>query len=427
MKIAHLSQSDIKGGAHIAAYRLYRALQESEIENQFFVKDKYTDNDSVISLNDPKKAFGIFRKWYKFLLNDRGLLRIYKHRDSSTWNPGLYSQCQGILQAEGIQSADLISLYWVCKGFLSIFTIRSLLKMGKPIVWRLSDMWPFTGGCHYSGKCTAYEDQCGQCPELGSGFERDLSRVGWWLKKRCWSSYKDSFTIVCPSNWIAQCASRSSLFKGMRIEVIHTGVDTNIFRPIDKVMAREILGLPQDRLLVLFGAMATKSKRKGGLYLKEAIKILKKKENLSCFESVVFGTWSFQYKAEMEGPVHVLGKFSNELSLPLIYSACDVFVSPSTEENLPNTVLEAMACGTPCVAFDVGGLPDVVTHLTDGYLARPLDVKDLAAGIEVVLSWVSSASTTGEVPKLVRKKIMDSFSMSDAVSKYVSLYRNLLK
>ena len=193
-----------------------------------------------------------------------------------------------------IRQADAVTLYWICDGMLGIKTIGKLLRLKKPLIWRLSDMWPFTGGCHYSTTCDRYEINCGKCPQLGSTMEYDLSR---WVfnRKKNWWKVQDlsSLIVVCPSKWIAQCAKKSLLFRDIRIKVIPTGVDTNIFKPVDKSLARKMLNLPQDKSLILFGAdKVFKTIRKGGHLLSDTLAELSKRfSNMeNNVEIVVFGT-----------------------------------------------------------------------------------------------------------------------------------------
>ena len=225
--------------------------------------------------------------------------------------------------------------------------------------------------------------------------EYDLSR---WVfnRKKNWWKVQDlsSLIVVCPSKWIAQCAKKSLLFRDIRIKVIPTGVDTNIFKPVDKSLARKMLNLPQDKSLILFGAdKVFKTIRKGGHLLSDTLAELSKRfSNMeNNVEIVVFGTWREFDDWSLPFRVHPLGRFINDISLPVVYSACDVFVSASTEDNLPNTVIEALACGIPSVAFNVGGLPELIDHRSNGYLAQPFDVKDLAEGIFWVIQEISNS------------------------------------
>ncbi|MFC1704688.1 glycosyltransferase [Candidatus Omnitrophota bacterium] len=291
------------------------------------------------------------------------------------------------------------------------------------MVWRFSDMWPFTGGCHYAGVCKGYEQQCGRCPQLGSERSTDLSYKVLQRKKRSWKS--SSLTIATPSKWLAACARHSSLFRDARIEVMPNGVDTHTYRPIPKGQARSLLNLPQDKPLLLFGAVNPFSDaRKGYRYLESALQILKETMKSSLPDLVVFGSWQKPMQKMWPSQVHTMGYLHDEISKALIYSACDVFVAPYMEENFPNTILEAMSCGLPCAAFNIGGIPDMVEHKHTGYLAQPFESTDLAHGINWVLS---DSARMKSLSRAVRKKVENEFSLDLEAQRYIKLYEKLLK
>ena len=303
-------------------------------------------------------------------------------------------------------------------GFLNIKEIGRILSLDKPIVWRLSDMWPFTGGCHYSNGCEKYMSKCVRCPQLDYSAKFDLAKS--IFKKKLKRFDTKNLTVVAPSKWIAQSAAKSFLFKTARIEIIPTGVDIKIFKPIDKDIARELLNLPKDKTLILSGAIGGfKNKRKGGEFLLDALRIIEK--DRKDIDLVHFGSElvPYQFKKIKTWPQ---GHVSDDLILAIIYSACDVFVAPSVEENLANTVLESISCGTPVVCFDIGGMPDAILHLKNGYLAKPFDVKDLSEGI----SWIINNDNKNELKRTARQVAESKFSNEKSTIKYIELYRNLI-
>jgi glycosyltransferase involved in cell wall biosynthesis len=229
-----------------------------------------------------------------------------------------------------------------------------------------------------------YTNSCGACPQLHSNKEKDLSRWIWQCKAKAWQNL--NLTIVSPSHCLAKCAASSSLLKDSRIEVIPNGLDTKQYKPIQKSIARSIIGLPEDKQLVLFGAMsATSDPRKGFNLLQSALQNLSQSGWGERVELVVFGASQPKNPTELDFKSHYLGRLNDDISLSLVYAAADVFIAPSVQDNLPNTVMESLACGTPCVAFDIGGMCDMIEHQKNGYLAKPLDVDDLARGIAWVL------------------------------------------
>ena len=271
---------------------------------------------------------------------------------------------------------DIINLHRICGGYLQIET---LAKFNKPIVWTLHDMWAFTGGCHYSQECARYTKSCGSCPQLDSNRDWDLSRWVWQRKAKAWQDL--NLTIVTPSQWLAKCARVSSLFQDLPIKVIPNGIDTTKYKPIAQSLARELLNLPQDKQLVLFGAMnATSDRRKGFHFLQPALQYLSQSGWQEKLEIVIFGASEPINPPNLGFKCHYLGRLNDDISLALAYNASDVMIVPSLEDNLPNTVMEAIACGTPCVTFNIGGMPDMIEHQKNGYLAVPFQIEDLAGG-----------------------------------------------
>jgi glycosyltransferase involved in cell wall biosynthesis len=290
------------------------------------------------------------------------------------------------------------------------------------MVWTLHDMWPFTGGCHYDDGCGQFKDRCGKCPKLTSDREYDLSRWVWARKNKHWNAVP--LTIVSPSNWLADSAKRSSLFKNKTITVIPNGVDTTIYKPIEKRSARRILGLPETGRFILFGAMnSTSDFRKGFHLLLPALRALADADLSMNTELLVFGGTIADNAIDCGFPVRSLGFFQDDVSLALLYSAADVFVAPSLQENLANTVMEAMACGTPCVAFRVGGMPDMIDHMGTGYLCEPHSVEDLTYGIRWVLE---GEERMHHLSGCSRDRAASKFNLESISLQYKSVYNALL-
>jgi glycosyltransferase involved in cell wall biosynthesis len=318
---------------------------------------------------------------------------------------------------------DVINLHWICRGYLQVET---LAKFNKPLLWTFHDMWGFTGGCNYSEGCDRYQQSCGNCPQLSSDRTLDLSRWTWQRKAKAWKNL--NLAIATPSQWLAKVTQSSALFKNVlpevRVEVIPNGIDTEIYRPFDKKIAREILRLPQDKQLVLFGAIsATSDRRKGFHLLQSALQNLSQSKWQDRIELVVFGSTQPNDAPNLGFPSHYLGKFSDDISLALIYSAADVFVAPSLEDNLPNTVLEAIACGTPCVAFSIGGMPDLIEHEQNGYIASAFAVEDLSQGIAWVLE---NPERYQKLSNYARDKAIKEFTQELQARRYSSLFEQMV-
>ena len=412
MKILLLNTNDISGGAAIAAYRLLKGLQQNSVQAQMLVQSKKSDDFSII---------GPTTKWQKAFTRLRPILdsfpvKLYKNRKKNLFSPAVLTD--NIYKKINKINPDIIHLHWIAGGFVKI---ESLVRIDKPIVWTLHDMWAFTGGCHYDEECGEYINNCGHCPLLNSNKQNDLSYRIWKRKKISWGNL--NLTIVTSSSWLGECAKRSSLFNEKRVEVIPCGLDLNRFKPIEKNIARDILNLPKDKKYILFGAISALSdKRKGFLLLKEALKKLTLKENKD-YELIIFGSSKPREEENLGFKTHYLGYLNDEISLTLVYSAADVMIAPSIQDNLPNTVMESLACGTPVVAFGIGGIPDMIEHQKNGYLAKPFETEDLAYGIKWVLE---DTNRWKKLSENAREKVEKEFNVVKVAKRYTDLYKDVL-
>ena len=414
MKILHLSFSDISGGADRAAYRLHLGLLKEGVESKMFVWRKKSDSDTVVT---PANTLQKLNAFFSPRL-ERDLKRIRVGKTTSLFSPAILPGANMVPQLASTP-ADIVNLHWICGGLLSI---EELQKINKPIIWTIHDMWAFTGGCHYADECQKYQQRCGNCPVLSKSGSHDLSRRVFDRKVK---TYKDlNLTIAAPSHWIAECARKSTLFRNTKIELIHYGLDLDTFRPTsNKRQAREKLNLPEDRMLILFGAMDTiDDPRKGFDLLLSGLKFLprhwKKKVDL-----VVFGssrTGDTQYSGFS---THFMGQINDDHKLALLYSTASLMIAPSRQDNLPNTVLESLACGTPVVGFDIGGMPDMIEEEKSGYLARAFDTEDLARGIRIILE---RQSQNDKMSRASRTRAEENFSIETMTKNYLSLYKSVL-
>lgn len=417
MKVLLLSTYDSDGGAAKASSRILNEVIKNDIDASMLVRTKRTDNKNVITLNSK------FRKVIDFLTPflDHLPLKLYKNRKLHFWNVGWLWNI-GLLQKINIINAEIIQLHWISEGFVPI---RLLSKLKKPIIWRLSDSWAFTGGCHVPFDCTHYERGCGNCPQLKSGKENDLSRVTWKRKYRHWEHC--NITIVAPSNWMADCVRKSALFKNRSVKVIFPGIDTKLFRPQDKEQVKTILNLDQKKRYIVFGAIkATDDINKGFKLLSEALTLLKERTpNADEIEILVLGS------SEPIEPVYLgfkcsyLGRINDEITLSLYYSVAEVFVLPSLKDNSPNTVIESLSCGVPVVAFAACGALDMVDHNINGYLAKAYSVADLCNGLDYIMNIVSKENYE-QMAVNARKKILDNFDIEIIGKKYSELYKEIL-
>ena len=412
MKVLHISKSEANGGAARAAYRLHRAIIDLGVDSQMLVLDKLSDDRTVISSsNKLGKGWGKIRPTLDLLP-----LQLYRNRERVPYSPHWLPSkiCQ---QVESI-NPDLINLHWV-GGY---FPVEAIAKFNRPIVWTLHDMWAFTGGCHYSQGCDRYTKSCGNCPILHSDREFDLSRWLWQRKAKSWA--KANLTIATPSRWLADLARTSSLLQNLRVEVVHNGIDTDVYRPLGQQQARDWLGLPQDKKIVLFGAVsATSDRRKGFHLLVPTLQQLEQQEEKP-IELVVFGSSLPEPTPDFGLPVRYVGRLYDDVSLALLYCAADVFVAPSVEDNLPNTVVEALACGTPCAAFKIGGMSDLIEHQQNGYLASPYQTEDLARGITWLLA---DRDRWQELSAAAVQTVQQKFTVEQQATNYLQIYQELLR
>lgn len=405
--ILHLSTSDVEGGAARAAYRLHQGLQKLDASSRMLVRARQSRDEAVIAegsiltkLGPPLSSFP---------------LRRYPQRERTMFSAQWFYDA--IAPKVKQLNPDIIHLHWICNGFVQIET---LAKFNQPLVWTLHDMWTFTGGCHYAQDCLGYEKSCGSCPQLKSNSERDLSDQTWKRKAKAWQDL--NLTIVSPSKWLAQCARNSSLLQNVRVEVIPHGLNLQKYQPVDRAVARSILHLPQDKQLILFGAVSsTNDRRKGFALLSAALQHLKQLDR--DWELVVFGPANANHLQDLGFRVHHLGQFHDDIALSLVYSAADVTVVSSTQEAFGQVASESLACATPVVAFSATGLLDIVEHKQNGYLAEPFAVEDLARGIAWILE---DGDRHQRLSTAARHKAEREFSLSTQAKRYLSLFEELL-
>jgi glycosyltransferase involved in cell wall biosynthesis len=413
MKILIVNTFDILGGAARAAYRLHRSLLSAGIDSKMLVQTKKSDDYTVIPVYGSSKIGKVFSLIRPTL--DQIPLNFYKNRIKTPFSPAWLPFSKVIEKINEI-NPDVVHLHWIAG---SMIKIEDLAKINKPIIWTLHDNWAFTGGCHIKWSCERYTNSCGACPVLGSNKEYDLSKKGWIRKNKVFK--KINMVIVSPSKWLYDCSKKSSLLKDKMHKVIPNPIDVDLFKPVDKSISRKIWNLSQDKKLIAFGAVsATSDINKGFKELSEALYKIADKKNI---ELVVFGSSEPKNPPDFGFKTHYLGHLHDDISLTILYNAVDVVVVPSLQENLSNTIMESLACGTPVVAFNVGGNSDMIEHLKNGYLAKPFDIDDLRNGIE----WVLNTPNYNELCKNAREKVLREFDSMIIAKKYIELYEEVLE
>lgn len=414
MKSLLVNTFDIRGGAARAAYRLHNGLRMIGLDSQMLVQEKTSDDWTVIA---PENLIQMGIAKTRATI-DALPLRFYRQFDNygrffPQWLPDL------LLKKVNQIKPDIINLHWISGGFVQVETLS---KFKQPLVWTLHDMWAFTGGCHSSQECDRYLSNCGNCPQLNSKQDQDLSRWVWQRKIKAWKSL--DLTIITPSHWLAEQARKSSILGDRPIHIIPHGLDTKFYRPLESRLARDLLNLPQDKYLVLFGAMRANSDfNKGWQFLQPTLQTLKQSGWQDKLELVIFGTSSPKVTIDMGFPCHYLGQLHDDLSLAVTYAAADVTLVPSKQESFGQTASESLACGTPVVAFGVTGLLDIVNHHQNGYLASPFDCEDLANGI----NWVLSDFDRHQALRIAaRKKAEQEFDQLLQAQRYQEVFHKIL-
>jgi glycosyltransferase involved in cell wall biosynthesis len=423
-KIVHLCASD-GGGAGMAAYRLHKGLQDIGIDSTMVVANKHSRDPSVVVLPDEPqhgsascRAYEEYksRTWAAQQRNRAQILKAYPNY------PNLYepfTDAVSVFQVEHIaevQAADIINLHWVA-GLVHWPSVHSIFA-GKSVVWTIHDMNPFTGGCHFSSGCRRYEEACGLCPKLGSVIEADFSRKVWQQKAAAYRQL--DIRIVAPSKWLSDCAQNSSLLGSFSHTVIPYGIPTDVFSPRPKEYARKMLGIPDTAKVVLFGAADLKVMRKGFTYLVAALQCLQ--NSASKLFITTFGKINDSAIKSLPFPGKHFGPVEDADRLSLIYSAADIFCIPSLEDNLPNTGIEAMACGVPVVGFNAGGIPDMVAHKRTGYLVEPRDIAGLIEGMNWLLSPDAEKHNLEENCK---KKARKEYALDVQAHRYRELFERI--
>ena len=417
MRVLIVNTSERAGGAAVAANRLMDALNNNGVKAKMLVRDKITDDITVVGLSQSLRSQWSFlwERWCVFWHLHFSKKHLF---DIDIANAGF-----DITSLPEFKEADLIHLHWINQGMLSLKGIKKILGSGKPVVWTMHDMWPASSICHLTLGCHHYNNGCGNCKYLPSGGgKNDLSAKVWKKKKKLYQGSNISF-VTC-SRWLAQEAKLSALLDGQRIHTIPNPIDTHLYHKQDKKEARFRVTLPTDKRIILFIAQKATNPYKGMDYLVEACRLLatahpEMKEN-TCV--AILGGHSEELTGKLPFQTIPLGYVNDDRRIVDIYNAADVFVLPSLSENLPNTIMEAMACGVPSVGFKVGGIPEMIDHKKNGYVANYRDAKDLAEGIH----WVLDEADSAEVEKACLTKVMHNYSQHAVALNYIEIYNEAM-
>lgn len=411
MKVLHVCHSDGFGGAAIGAKRLHQTMLSQGVASNLLVAKKFSNDPTVIELPDD------LARTIKERINNK-LLSLH-----STDNPIIRSlNIFGRGAAEYINStdADVVQFHWVNADMISI---RDVSRIAKPLVWKLPDMWAFSGAEHYLLPDDPLRYKFGYSSNNRPVHEKgiDLNKHLWRYKRYCWKNAR--FSVVCPSKWLAMCANESELFSQRDIFNIANPLNLAQYSPGMKLECRRQFDLPEGRVLVLFAALASLvDKRKGFHYFNDALEKLSCIDSEKKFEVVILGNDGAHIDNLHGYKVHNLGRFKDQGDMINAYRAADFHVFPTQADNLPNVVKEAAACGLPCVGFNVGGMPDMVEHLNNGYLAEPFNIYDLVAGLQWMLR-----QDLASISANVRAHAVDTHDPNKCVKLYMEVYEKTIR
>jgi glycosyltransferase involved in cell wall biosynthesis len=393
-----------------------RALNNYGVKAKMLVRDKETDTLTVVGLPQSSRLRWHFL-WERFVV----FCRLHFQR-RHLFEVDIANTGSDITKLREFQEADIIHLHWINQGMLSLNGIRKILRSGKPVVWTMHDIWPATAICHVTLGCRNFTTRCQNCRLLpGNGSASDLSSTIWQKK---WKMLEEEniYYVAC-SRWLESEAKKSALLKGQKITSVPNPIDTHIYKKGDKLAARQRLGLPPDSRLILFASQRVTTENKGMTYLIEACRQLADltKCQTPC-EVMILGGHAEEVVEQLPMKAYPLGYVNDEQRIVDVYHAADVFVLPSLSENLPNTIMEAMACGVPCVGFKVGGIPEEIDHKRNGYVAEYRSAEDLARGVR----WILTEADYESLSRNAVHKVVQNYSQQSVALRYAEVYQQAL-
>jgi len=394
------------------------ALRAKSVDVNMLVQEGDEKEEGIFST-----THGVMKGWINLIrfIWERLVFLRQERSKSIRFLFSLANTGESLIRNRHVMEADLIHLHWINAGFLSLRSLKELLQIGKPIVWTFHDMWPFTGGCHYALDCREYTRECGDCPYLKKPGKRDLSHRIWKKKEKLFRSRE--VTVITPSSWLQECVRTSSLLQHWEVKTIHNPVDHDLFKPKEREEACARLGLDPSKKYMLFGAATIKNVLKGFNYFLEAIRILAEDaETSGDVEILLFGKTRGETIQSFPLPARNIAFVQSVHTIVDLYSVAHLFVIPSLQDNLPNTIIESMLCGTPVAGFRTGGIPEMIEHKVNGYLAPCKSSEELAEGMK----WILSSESYEKLSADTRQIALERFSRDRSVELHMDLYRNLL-
>lgn len=423
LRVALFNTAD-SGGAGIAALRLHRALRGQGVNSSLYVlQQRYSNEGGHIlpahGLTAPRQfgtgAASPAAEAGGALL--RRALSRYPRRPAGSEFFSMPVQACDLNAVPCLDDFDILHLHWVA-GMLDPSLCADALT-GRPVIWTLHDMNPFTGGCHYADGCEAFTRHCGRCPQLGSSVEDDLSRKTWGMRMAAYRRL--NLHIVTPTRWLAGEAARSSLFSRFPIHVIPNGHPLDAYAPRNRAEVRAGLGFSPDALVLLFASQDLVNRRKGGAYLLELLRRLAQTPLKEKIVGLLLGANPVREFQETGIRMEAVGHVDGDARMAVLYNAADAVLVPSLEDNQPNVICEAQACGTPVVAFASGGIPEMLIHKETGFLAPTGNVDALLEG----LAWADAARAIPMTRRLCRAHAKEQWHPDQCARRYRELYATL--
>jgi glycosyltransferase involved in cell wall biosynthesis len=401
MKILNICKLSYEGAGN-AAYRLNEALLMAGIDSTMLAMKNNSTTTSIVYRNYyTKLRYSIQSKIKHFIVN-RKFAWDYMFGSSK------------IKRLKVVQESNIVYLHWI-NGYIGYKDIKYLLDSNKIVIWFLHDMWPMTGGCHYAFKCEGYTKKCCKCPQLK--YLNLLSMIQLKKKIHNWSQYSN-FIIASPSEWLANCAHNSSIFIDKKIYICRNVVNTEFFKPLNRLNCRRELGLDIKKKYIMFSAVNANNIYKGFEYLCKALLNIKSND----VEFLIVGNVTLDlYPDLIRKKIRALGYIRDERTLIKIYNSADAYIISSIAENFPNVVIEAMSCGIPVVGFATGGISEQITHMKNGYLVKPKDCIGLANGVD----WILNNDEYDKLCYNARKYVTDNCSYINVLKNHHQLLNYL--
>lgn len=417
-----LCSTFLAGGAGIAALRLHRAFLEQKINSVLFVARRHVIAKNVelavpTSMRPNQNICCQVAALEDSQNKQKRLISAYPYRDEQRELFSFLTKCVSMDNLQ-IPPKNIVHLHWVSRMTDPALEIDFFSK--HPVVWTLHDMQPFTGGCHHADECRKFLKSCGSCPHLGSQNIYDAAYKIW--KRRKGIYHHLNMQIICPSDWLSNLAKKSSLLQNIPIHVIPNYIPLNMFRPLDRRNIRRELGITEEEFVIVFSAHYLVNRKGSNAFLTCLQKLAKEPLGKKTHIILLGHTPPPEFK-RTGFKTDILGYITDENILAAVYNAADVLILPSSAENLPNVIAESLACGTPVVAFDVGGIPEMILHKKTGYLAKSGNVDDLSAGI----AWAADARFSSAVRNLCRVQALEKWNPVHCIQKHIAIYQKSLE